>query len=351
DLSQAGQVKNAYEMFGFSGHDLYNKMVKGGWTWLWPLKMWLNKWLVKLNYDVGVRAFESHWRKQKPDVVVSVMPLYNKGLWESLQRAYPGTPYVTVMTDFADCPPSFWFEPEIGTQWFCGTQRAIEQARSLDISTSRLTPSSGLVIHPQFYTHSSLSPAERAHQRQQLGLVADRPTAIVMFGGNGSQEMLKIAKQLEKFQDTLQLIFICGHAQALAEQLKAYAGPQKRAVVGFADNMANYMSLSDFFIGKPGNVSVSEALAMRLPIITACNFATMSQERYCAEWLLEQQVGIVVSSFQKVDKAVTQLLQPAVFEQYRANLHKFDNQAVFEVIDYLKTVLSKIEKIPVSANI
>ncbi len=364
ELSEAGQVKNAYEMFGFSGHDLYNLMVKGGWTWLWPLKMRLNKLLVKLNYNVGVRVFEKHWRQQKPDLVVSVMPLYNKGLWESLQRAQFGTPYVTVLTDFADCPPAFWFDPETGGEWVCGSQRAVDQAKSLGISSSRLKLSSGLVIHPQFYADSALSlhtaapsasplsatelaaesVAYKASQREQLGLAANCLTAIVMFGGNGSKQMVKIAQQLEKFGENLQIIFVCGHNQALAEQLKSYTGSQKRAVVEFVDEISHYMRLSDFFIGKPGNVSVSEALAMNLPVVTACNFATMSQERYCAEWVLEQNVGIVLSSFNKVDQAIAQLLQPDALKQYQASLAKLNNQAVFEVIDLLQATLQK--KVP-----
>lgn len=360
ELSEAGQVKNAYEMFGFSGHDLYNLMVKGGWTWLWPLKMRLNKLLVKLNYNVGVRVFEKHWRQQKPDLVVSVMPLYNKGLWESLQRAQFGTPYVTVLTDFADCPPAFWFDPETGGEWVCGSQRAVDQAKSLGISSSRLKLSSGLVIHPQFYADSASSShtvapsavsssatelAEsatyRSSQREQLGLEADCPTAIVTFGGNGSKQMLKISQQLEKFGENLQIIFVCGRNKTLAEQLRAYAGNQKRAVVEFVDEISYYMRLSDFFIGKPGNVSVSEALATNLPVVTACNFATMSQERYCAEWVSEQSVGIVVSSFKKIDQAIAQLLQPGVLKQYQASLNKLNNQAVFEVIDLLQATLQK----------
>ena len=69
NLSQQKQIKNAYEMFGVSGHDLYNQMVKGGWTWLWPLKMHLNKLLVRLNHNIGVKFFETHWRDQQPDIV------------------------------------------------------------------------------------------------------------------------------------------------------------------------------------------------------------------------------------------------------------------------------------------
>ena len=54
------------------------------------------------------------------------------------------------------------------------------------------------------------------------------------------------------------------------------------------------MLLSDFFIGKPGPGSVSEAVAMRLPVIVERNAWTLPQERYNAEWVLEKQLGLVV---------------------------------------------------------
>lgn len=367
-LSQAGEIQNAYETFGFSGHDLYNLMVKGGWTWLWPLKMRLNKLMVKMNHQTGVKIFAEHWQKHQPDLVVSVMPLYNKGLYESLQIAKPGTPYVTVLTDFADCPPAFWFDPEAGNTLVCGTDRAVEQARSLQIPSDRIIQSSGLVIHPNFYKQQPLSDTERdiekAAKRIALGLDASTPTGLVMFGGNGSKVMLDIAKRLEGLEEQIQLIFVCGNNTEVAEALKTNSsrvchssashssetGTQKRAVVGFVDEIANYMQLSDFFIGKPGNVSVSEALAMKLPIITECALTTMSQEKYCAQWVKNNGVGIVVSSFKQIEQAVSEMIQPARYQQYKQRLAEFDNQAVFEVADLLQIILESTSTKPFAAT-
>ena len=60
------------------------------------------------------------------------------------------------------------------------------------------------------------------------------------------------------------------------------------------DQIPYFMSLSDFFIGKPGPGSISEALAMKLPVIVERNSWTLPQERYNADWVLEKDVGIVV---------------------------------------------------------
>ncbi|MDJ0674898.1 MAG: glycosyltransferase [Calothrix sp. MO_167.B42] len=337
-LSQRKKVKNAYDLLGFSAHDLYNSMVQSGWTWLWLLMMRLNKLLVKLNYKMGVSLFEQHWREQQPDLIISVMPLFNKAIWESIQRAKPGTPVVTILTDFADCPPAFWSEPETGNYLVCGTEKALEQARLLGVKADRIVKTSGLVIHPNFY-----QPVfwDRGSQRQKLGLNPDCPTGLVMFGGNGSKVMLDIAKRLECFQDQLQLIFLCGRDQELASALRQSQGRQKRFVTTFTEDIPYYMSLADFFIGKPGNVSISEAMAMKLPIITEGNALTMIQEKYCCESIKEKDVGIVISNFRDIKQAVTKLIQPENYARYRANLNNLNNQALFEVVDFLQTILEQ----------
>ena len=51
-------------------------------------------------------------------------------------------------------------------------------------------------------------------------------------------------------------------------------------IEGFTREVPFYMELSDFFIGKPGPGSVSEALVRRLPVIVQRSAWTMAHERY-----------------------------------------------------------------------
>ncbi|MEL7351412.1 MAG: glycosyltransferase [Cyanobacteria bacterium P01_A01_bin.116] len=338
DLTAQNEIQNAYEMFGISGHDLYNLMVRSGWTWMWPLKMRLNKFMVKLNYEVGCEFFEQHWRKQQPDLVVSVMPLYNKGLAESLQKACPGVPYVTVMTDLADYPPAFWLEPEADSHTVCGTDKAIEQGRSLGVAADRLVKASGMVVHPKFYQRPEL---DRPSEREKLSLDAQKLTGVVMFGGNGSSDMLDIAQKLESYHETLQLIFLCGRNEALAESLRQLPGRQQRFITTFTEDIPYYMQLADFFMGKPGPGSLSEALMMDLPVITTCGAGTLVHERYNAQWVMDNQLGIVLKHFKQVRKAVEQFLVPNVFERYRANAIAQKNTGVFEVLELLQQLLGE----------
>jgi len=112
-------------------------------------------------------------------------------------------------------------------------------------------------------------------------------------------------------------------------------------VVEFTSDIPYLMSLSDFFIGKPGPGSISEALAMNLPVIVERNAWTLPQERYNAVWVKENNVGIVVDSFSKVKAAVTELLEPARFQELQANAAAVENRAVFEITDILQDILDK----------
>jgi 1,2-diacylglycerol 3-beta-galactosyltransferase len=93
------------------------------------------------------------------------------------------------------------------------------------------------------------------------------------------------------------------------------------------------MHLADFFIGKPGPGSISEAVAMKLPVIVERNLWTLPQERYNTDWVLDQGAGLVLPNFGQIKEAAGRLL--GSLDEYRANVAKIENRAVFEIVDIL----------------
>jgi len=127
----------------------------------------------------------------------------------------------------------------------------------------------------------------------------------------------------------------------LASALRARKPRLLRFVEGFTKDVNRHMHLADFFIGKPGPGSVNEALAMRLPVIVACNAWTLPQERYNATWVLEKEVGVVLRSFSEIVPAVGRMIEPANLARFRANAGGLKNQAVFEIPGMLEQILEK----------
>jgi 1,2-diacylglycerol 3-beta-galactosyltransferase len=152
--------------------------------------------------------------------------------------------------------------------------------------------------------------------------------------------MLEITRRLDRSGLGVQLILICGRNEKLKRQLLEYRSHIPIFVEGFTSEMPYYMHLADFLVGKPGPGSISEALAMELPVIVACNAWTLPQERYNAEWLLEMRAGLVVHSFQEIVKVVSQLIEPATLARYTSNAAAVRNRAVFEIPEILDRILT-----------
>jgi hypothetical protein len=328
--------------FNIRIQDFYNEMLRTGWTLGSPQLMRVLQLVIRAYHRPTVKLLEKHWKETNPDMVVSFVPHFNRAMGESYGRVFPERPFVTILTDIADYPPHFWIERQL-QYLICGSDRAVEQAHSMGHTDDRISRASGMILHPRFYE----PPVEdRMAERAKIGLRADLPTGLILFGGHGSKAMLDIADCLDRSNLDLQLILICGKNDKLRDALRAQKSRLPRFVDGFTSKVNHYMQLADFFIGKPGPGSVSEALAMKLPVIVECNAWTLPQERYNAVWIVEKEVGIVLKNFRRIDEAVAQLIQPATLARYRENAAAMHNRAVFEIPEMLQKILTETRSVP-----
>jgi hypothetical protein len=318
---------------GLRLQDIYNLLLKKGWTLGSPQLMVAMHWVIRLFHAKTVRLLEGFWREHRPEMVVSLVPNLDRALCESLARAFPGAPFVTILTDIADYPPHFWIENQV-QHFICGSAKAVEQARAMGHSEDKIHRVSGMILNPRFYEIAPLSEEERAAARAKLGFDPAKPVGLVLFGGQGSAVMREIAESLPDRQ----LLLICGNNAKLRTRLQAMPHPAPMFVEGFTKEVPRYMQLADYFIGKPGPGSISEAVAMRLPVIVERNAWTLPQERYNADWVREMGVGIVLPNFRGIARAVEELLEPSAYRHFRDATARLVNRAVFEIPDILERI-------------
>jgi len=322
-----GPLDVARRLTGLDIESTYNLILRKGWTRFTPQLLVLLQATIRLAHSQILKALRAYWQSNPSDLVVSVIPHFNRPLAESLINGDSKRPFITLLTDLADYPPRFWIEPN-SEFIIAGTERARQQALSMGHSAERIFLASGMILKPQFYQKPSL---DRASERKRLGLDPDCPTAIVLFGGHGSGVMVDIATALDQCRADVQLIMICGHNWKLAEQLKHLKTRRPLRVEGFVRDIERFMAISDFFIGKPGPGSISEALQFHLPVIVECNNKTLPQERYNAEWITENRYGIVVNNFDSIANAVEELLRPSQFQHFHRYASSYSNKALWEI--------------------
>jgi len=340
DLSQVldpdGQFR---KVTGMAPEDLYNMRLARGWTLGLATELKLLQAMIRMGHASLVRQLAQHWLRTEPDLVVSLIPNFNRALYASLTSTLPGVPFVTVLTDMADLPPHFWIEPGQDQHLVCGTAQAARQALDAGYPQAQIWRTSGMILRPSFYRAYD---RDRDAQLRDLGLDPQVPTGIVLFGGQGSAQMVGIARAL----GDAQLILMCGHNQVLAKRLRAMRCAAPHAVVEFTPEVGAYMRLGDYFIGKPGPGSLSEAIHMGLPVITFENAWTMPQERFNCHWVRERNVGLVIRSTRGVRAAVSELT--ARLSEFRDRVGAIDNRAVFEVPEILAQLL-RATAVPIPA--
>ena len=312
---------------GLRTQDGYNLVLRKGWTRLSPPLLKILQRLIRIRHKRIVQLLDKYWMLHKADVVLSVIPHFNRAMAASLRKCLPEAAFVTLLTDFADYPPHFWIEPE-SEYLICGTERAKQQALEMGHPSEKIFAASGMILKPKFYQKPFV---DRVAERRRLGLLPEVPIGVVLFGGHGSPAMVEIAKRLDQSPAAVQLIMLCGHSQKILNELKGLQLNKRIVAEGFTSHVDYYMALADFFIGKPGPGSISEALQYHLPVIVERNARTMPQERYNTEWLIEKRLGIVLADFQEIATGVEQLLGPKAFAEFRCNAEKYSNQALFEV--------------------
>ena len=323
---------------GIRLEDVYNLMLAKGWTLGSTQGLKLMHGIIRLYHRPQVRVLIEHWKRTQPDMVVSLVPNFNRAMFQAIQQVNPATPYATVITDMADWPPHFWMEKQPLQYIVCGTAQAVAQARATGFEQDHIFATSGMILRPKFYEPITVS---RQEGRVKLGLDPELPTGIVLFGGQGSSVMVEIAERLGRSGLKLQLIMICGRNNKLADRLRALKLDIPMHVEGFTSEIPSFMHLSDFLIGKPGPGTISEAIAMKLPVIVELNAFTLPQERYNTEWVQQHEVGAVLSNFRSIAEAVGKLIEPATLRQYQANAAAIQNRAVYEIPEILNQILTR----------
>ncbi len=326
------------KLTGIRIQEQYNILLRNGWTLGAAQLLRVLQATIHLFHGPMVKLLATCFRQHPADLLVSVIPHFNREIGEAWSSVHAERPFVTIITDLADFPPHFWIEPMKEQNVICGTERAVEQARKIGKDAAYIFATSGMILRPDFYKADNTDPVAL---RRELNLRPDLPTGMLLFGGFGSKVMYEIVERLEAAGLPLQLIVICGRNEKLAEKFRARAWKIHLHIVGFTKEVHRLMRAADFLIGKPGPGSVAEAMVRRLPVILECNAWTLPQERYNTEWVKEKRVGIVLRDFAEIVTGVNQLLEPGTLAEFRANATALKNRAIFEIPEIFAELLGE----------
>jgi processive 1,2-diacylglycerol beta-glucosyltransferase len=260
----------------------------------------LSSFLKKFN-RIGMGRLLKLLQTLRPSAVVSTFPAASGAM--SILRSYglTDTPVTTVITDHTD--HSYWVYPYTN-QYIVGSEFVRQGLLNYHISEDQITVT-GIPIRLEFSNVYNRSEIARKH-----GLDSKLPTLLLMGGGGGFIcGSPALVKALEAIPMRIQLIFVCGHNDKLQEKLREKLAFSKHLIhiTGYIDHVHELMSFSDMMISKPGGLTISEALAMELPMIIFNPLP--GQEEDNTKFLLKAGAAFLAESVQGLTEIIGEGLQ------------------------------------------
>ncbi len=240
----------------------------------------------------------------RPALVVSFHPLLNHVAWRALRRVPgPRVPLATVITDLVD----------VHAAWTCADVDAVvtsspgglDRARRAGVPADRCFDL-GLPVDDSFVSPAPAGSARRS-LRQRLGLSPDRFTVVLSGGGEGSGGLARRAGALLDAGLDIDVVVICGRNAKAREALESQRNPRLR-VLGFVDNMSDWLRACDLLITKAGPGTIAEALCSRAPLLLTSYIP--GQERGNVDMVVDTGAGRYVPRLHDMVDAVRELSQP-----------------------------------------
>jgi processive 1,2-diacylglycerol beta-glucosyltransferase len=234
--------------------------------WLWDAAFWLfvgltptrrlTQWIVR---KLGSRGVLRLVEEVQPDVVVSVYPMTTEVLGGLRRDGRLRVPVVAAITDLAMM--HYWAAPGVDLHIVTHPE-SIDEVREVAGVGTAIQAVHGLT-RPEF-----AEPCDPVAAREELGLPAQGKVVLVSGGGWGVGD-LESAVDVALELDVAVIACLCGRNDELRDRLSSrYADEPRVLVVGFTEQMSEWLAAGDALVHSTGGLTVLEAYVRGCPTIS-----------------------------------------------------------------------------------
>ncbi len=229
----------------------------------------------------GAKPLFRYLRDSLADVVIAT----EVGTCElaALYKRESGARFLLVALELMDFNRA-WIQPEVDL--FLTTHVDLAAELVTQGAPPDKVVTTGQPIDPLF-----ASLPDRRTVRDKLGINQDAVQILILFGGTGHGNPQRILAELAKVERPHEIVMVAGRNRSLEKRLqKQFGGLPYVRVLGWVDNMHEWMLASDLMISKPGGGTLTEGFACGLPML-AFDPLPGNEERTC-RWIEKWEAGI-----------------------------------------------------------
>ncbi len=197
----------------------------------------------------------------------------------------------------------------------------------MGIPNERITVS-GIPINPVFQ-----QAINREEERLRLGLIPKKPVLLLSAGAFGVGPTEFMVERLLSLKHDAQTVVVCGRNAELKQRILQLVDNRgdRFKVLGYTEDMHKLMKMADIFIGKPGGMTTSEAIACGLPMCVVAPIP--GQEERNSDHLLEEGIAVKCNDLTTLPFKLDRLLEdPDRLARMQANALRFAKPNAAETI-------------------
>ncbi len=285
----------------------------------------LSKIVKKFSFPKLDRLF----RNNPPSVVVTTQAFPCGLVCFYKRKARRKFLVLAVITDYL--PHGFWIEE--GVDYFTvSSDEAYEYLVERGVPRGRILKF-GMPLHPGFYTDLSKEDILKEFA------LSSRNRVLVMGGGQGLGPIEETVSLLDKLDESLDILVVCGKNKKLYRKLKNKKFSKKVLVFGYVEYIEKLMHVSDIIITKPGGITLAEALYKNLCIIALKPLP--GQEKNNMRFFKRHNLGdLAYSAREAVLKVKMYLDNPRLLERRKMHIQTYLKDKSGDFIDF---IISKVK--------
>jgi UDP-N-acetylglucosamine:LPS N-acetylglucosamine transferase len=265
-------------------------------------------------------CFSKFMEEKKPDLIISTVPICSQIVSRYKERYACAIPLVTCVTDITG--HSEWISKN--TELYLVGSRTVREKFLMKGVPAEKIHETGIPVRSEFISSVNEKGYEN-HCKKKL---------LIMGGGLGILPENPQFYEKLSFLPNTDITLITGKNTKLLQHLSGKY-PNIR-VLGFVNNIYDYMKQADAIITKPGGISTFEAIQAEVPILAIKPF--LQQEIYNAQYIEEMQLGTVIDvSSSNCIEDITSLLETRQLNLYRNNIRKLKRHLEYGHITSLLT--------------
>lgn len=247
--------------------------------------------------DLTKSRLARYLEREKPDAIVSpivmtammVTSLRESGMLD------PAILSVGIITDYSLHP--FWEYTDMD-YFVAANELMVPSMVKRGIPKEKIL-ATGIPIDPKF---ARQMPKQEA--REKLGLEQDKQTILMSAGGMGFAGLTSAAQEIDKLED-IQMVAVCGSNKMLEKKLQGISFRNTMHVLGFVDNMDEYMDAADIVVSKPGGLSTSETIAKQKPLLLTDPMPGVENMNHA--FLLNNSLAVHANEYQPLSEVILQM--------------------------------------------